>query len=163
MHYQSSRELGQHLLRRRWCLALAESCTGGGLSAAVTAVSGSSAWFDRSFVTYQAEAKIESLGVSEAVIHEYGQVSAETAQAMADGALNHSHAQLALSITGIAGPDGGSDQKPVGLVFFGLALRNEQTLCRQYQFDGDRQTIRDSAIAFALSWLIDFLKKEATT
>lgn len=158
MSYQASRKLGELLLSQHKKLVLAESCTGGGLAYAVTAVSGSSAWFDRGFVTYQAEAKTTLLGVSENTIQQHGQVSAETALAMAEGAIQHSDADVALSVTGIAGPDGAVAGKAVGTVFFGLAFRGRQSAWRQAHFEGDRHKVRESAIEFALSWLIETLQ-----
>lgn len=156
-----SKQLGEQLQSRAWRLALAESCTGGGLAAAVTAVAGSSAWFDRGFVTYQGAAKVECLGVRPDTLAQHGEVSAATAAEMATGALRHSQAHLALSITGIAGPSGGSEQKPVGTVFFGLAQQSGSVQWCHQQFSGDREQVRDSAIEFALSWLIESLKRQS--
>src|SRR5438046_2974203 len=110
-------DLGRLLERKRQLLATAESCTGGWVGRAVTAVSGSSVWYERGFVTYSETAKQEMLGVTEQTLKQHGAVSEPTARAMAEGALRHSHAHVALAITGIAGPNGGSAQKPVGTVW----------------------------------------------
>ena len=138
--------------------ATAESCTGGLIAGAITDVAGSSTVFDRGFVTYSNEAKQELLGVPESTIANFGAVSSETAHAMAEGALKHSTADIALSVTGIAGPGGGSDQKPVGLVFFGLAAKGEECTTQLHIFPGDRAEIRDAAVRHGLSLLIDAVK-----
>lgn len=153
--YPLCKELGQHLARLHKQIAVAESCTGGGLAYHLTAVPGASRWFERGFVTYTAAAKQECLGVPAETIAKHGQVSAETACAMATGVLQHSLADLALSITGIAGPTGGSVQKPVGTVYFGLAWRQPAGVeWRHACFDSGRQHVRDEAIYFALNWLL---------
>lgn len=147
-------ELGAALLARQWLLVTAESCTGGWIAEAVTTISGSSAWYERGFVTYSNEAKQEMLGVPEAIITTHGAVSRETAAAMARGALAHSRAHLAVSVTGVAGPTGGSATKPVGTVWFGFA-NNAEVLATHHQlFDGDRTSIRRQAVAFALRRLL---------
>ena len=131
--------LGQALLSRRLLFAAAESCTAGGVAFAVTQVAGSSQWFDRGFVTYSNEAKQEMLAVSPGLILAFGAVSEPVARAMAEGALQRSHAQMAVSITGVAGPGGGSVEKPVGLVHFGLARTNRATQTSHRIFGGDRE------------------------
>lgn len=140
----------------RRTIATAESCTGGLVSAALTDVPGSSAVLDRGFVTYSNEAKQEMLDVPAAVIAASGAVSVATASAMARGALAHSQADVAVSITGIAGPDGGSAEKPVGTVVFGLARRNEEAVHTETRhFDGpDRAAIRAQATLVALELLL---------
>lgn len=133
-------------------LATAESCTGGLIAAALTAIPGSSAVFDRGFVTYSNEAKIEMLGVRLATLDTLGAVSAETAAEMAAGALSGSRAGLALSVTGIAGPGGGSPEKPVGLVWFGLAAGGTEPRAMSQRFpDEGRDAIRQAAVAYALN------------
>lgn len=134
--------LGRQLLARQWQLALAESCTGGGIAKLVTDVAGSSAWFERGFVTYSNVAKVEMLGVSAATLVRHGAVSSQTALEMVRGALAHSHADLALAVTGIAGPDGGSADKPVGTVFIAWQRRDHAAECQRLQLQGDRQQIR---------------------
>ena len=136
-------------------LAAAESCTGGGLSYWLTSVPGSSAWFERSFITYCNQAKKEMLGVKEETLARQGAVSQKTALEMAEGVLVHSHADVSLAITGIAGPDGGSEQKPVGTVWIALAHRGKTAQARHYLFTGDRQQIRLQSIAAALEMLLE--------
>lgn len=139
--------------RQTTMVATAESCTGGLVAAALTSVAGSSAVIDRGFVTYSNQAKSEMLGVPAALIQAKGAVSAEVARAMAEGALRHSAARYAVSITGIAGPDGGSAEKPVGLVHFALATTDGPTEHHRAVFPGDRDAIRLAAALFALDLL----------
>ena len=156
--------VGAALSARNWRLATAESCTGGLVSAAITAVAGSSEWFDRGFVTYSNAAKSELLDVSPGVIARVGAVSAETARAMAQGAMEHSAADIAVAITGIAGPGGGSPAKPVGTIWFGLAWREPgglHTATRHALFFGDRADIRLQAARLALQWVGDTARKPA--
>ena len=148
-----AQQVGQALLAKGQVLALAESCTGGGIASAITDISGSSAYFDRGFVTYSNQAKAQMLGVPIDLIDRFGAVSEPCATAMAEGALLHSDAQIALSVTGIAGPEGGSAEKPVGSVWFGLAKEGEPTQAQLKQFTGDRAAVRQQAIIFALKWL----------
>ena len=136
-------------------LAAAESCTGGLVAAALTAISGSSSVVERGFVTYSNQAKIEMLGVPEALIEAHGAVSAEVARAMAEGALTHSRADVSLSITGIAGPDGGTATKPVGTVHIAAAQPGAQTLHRHCLFEGDRDAVREQAAIAAMDLLLD--------
>jgi nicotinamide-nucleotide amidase len=150
--------LGAALKARGFMLALAESCTGGMVAQAVTSVAGSSAWFDRGFVTYSNAAKIEMLGVSAQTLETFGAVSEEIATEMALGALKHSQAHIAGSITGIAGPNGGTADKPVGMVCFALAQAN-QCVTSTLHFAGNREQIRQSATAFLMRQLIDKLKQ----
>jgi len=137
------------LLRRQWMLATAESCTGGMVAAACTDLAGSSAWFERGFVTYSNAAKTQMLGVDALLITSHGAVSEPVARAMAQGALRHSAAQVALAITGVAGPGGGSVAKPVGTVWFGFAgpwgVHSELQ-----HFGGDRAAVRQAAALHAL-------------
>lgn len=155
---ETLRELVGELLaacrQRDLKLATAESCTGGLVAAALTAVAGSSSVFDRGFVTYSNEAKTEILGVPKSLIEEHGAVSEPVARAMAEGAIAHSRSDLAVSITGVAGPDGGTAEKPVGLVHFATARRGGQTLAEKRIFAGDRDAIRLAAVAAALRLIV---------
>ena len=143
--------LGRELVSRGESLATAESCTGGWAAQAVTAVAGSSAWFDRGFVTYSNDAKVEMLGVTATMLERHGAVSEATARAMAQGALKHSRAIWALAITGIAGPTGGTPAKPVGMVCLAWAQRNGGCEALTCQFAGTRAEVRQQAVRLALS------------
>jgi nicotinamide-nucleotide amidase len=154
-----ARVLGKSARRRNVEITTAESCTGGGAAAAVTRISGSAKWFERGFVTYTNVAKKEMLGVSQRTLRLHGAVSEEVAGEMAAGALKHSHADVSVSITGIAGPTGGSRKKPVGLVIFGWAYRGGAVQTRVFRFDGNRVEVRMQAVAVALQGLIDLLRK----
>lgn len=134
-------------------LAMAESCTGGGLSYWLTSVPGSSAWFERGFVTYSNAAKVELLGVQEKTLTSFGAVSEETVLEMADGILLHSKADLGIAITGIAGPSGATVDKPLGTVWLGFSRKNFKTVAQHHVFKGDRQAVRLAAIAKALEVL----------
>jgi nicotinamide-nucleotide amidase len=149
-------QVGRAASARRWLVATAESCTGGLVAGAITAVAGSSAWFDRGFVTYSNEAKIEQLGVSLETLATYGAVSTQTAAAMAAGALRASRAEWAVAITGVAGPGGGSIEKPVGMVCFGWASPGRVT-SEQRQLKGDRAEVRRESVRIALAGLVDRL------
>ena len=146
--------LAEALRARGWKIATAESCTGGLIAAACTAVAGSSDWFERGFVTYSNEAKAELLGVPAALIATFGAVSAEVAGAMAEGALAHSHAQLAVAVTGIAGPGGGSATKPVGTVWVALAQAGGAASAELLRLAGDRATVREQTVRDALARLL---------
>ena len=135
-------------------LATAESCTGGLIAAACTAVAGSSDWFERGFVSYSNAAKTELLGVDAALIATQGAVSLDAAQAMAEGALAHSHADLAVAVTGIAGPSGATPGKPVGTVWLAVAQRGGVTHTELLQLNGDRASIREQTVQYALQRLI---------
>lgn len=147
-------QLGKELVARQWRIATAESCTGGWLSKVLTEVVGSSHWFDRGFVTYSNESKTDMLGVESAVIATHGAVSVATASAMANGALTYSRADITVAITGIAGPGGGSEQKPVGTVWFAWAQRTGKLETAQHVFAGDRTAIRYHAVETALQGLL---------
>lgn len=147
--------LGHRLLERGEWLAAAESCTGGWLAQSVTAIAGSSAWFDRGFVTYSNAAKIDMLGVPATTLERQGAVSEAVARAMAQGALAHSTATWTVAITGIAGPGGGSPDKPVGTVCFAWANKDGGCEATASQFAGDRAAVREQAVAFALHGLLD--------
>ncbi|MGR9052728.1 MAG: CinA family protein [Gammaproteobacteria bacterium] len=142
--------LGECLKRRGWVMAAAESCTGGGIAYAVTETPGSSAWFDRGFVTYSNEAKVEMLGVAADTLAQHGAVSAETATAMVEGALSRSLADCALAVTGIAGPTGGSAAKPVGTVFIAWLVKGEPVRVRRYAFTGGRRQVREATVKEAV-------------
>jgi nicotinamide-nucleotide amidase len=150
-------ELAALLLERGWFMATAESCTGGLIAAACTDLAGSSAWFERGFVTYSNEAKTELLGVPATLIEQHGAVSEPVARAMAQGAVARSPARVAVAVTGIAGPTGGSAAKPVGTVWFGFAIDGEVTSERQL-FPGDRATVRAATVRHALDGLLARLR-----
>jgi len=144
------------LIENSMAVATAESCTGGLIAAACTDVSGSSAWFERGFVTYSNAAKAEMLGVSAGLIDAHGAVSEPVARAMAEGAVAHSHAQVAVAVTGVAGPTGGSPEKPVGTVWLGWHVNGHtSTECRH--FPGDRAAVRQATVAHALRGLLQRL------
>ena len=150
--------VGQALNIQHLKLATAESCTGGGLSYWITHVPGSSAWFERGFVTYSDAAKSEMLGVNPQTIATFGAVSKETAIEMATGALQKSKADISIAITGIAGPNGGSQDKPVGTVWIAIAKRKYPTDAQSILFAGDRQLVRERTIVCALEKLLEKLK-----
>jgi nicotinamide-nucleotide amidase len=149
-------QLAQALLGRGWKIATAESCTGGLIAAACTDVAGSSEWFERGFVTYSNEAKTELLGVDAALIEAHGAVSEVVARAMAFGAVRHSHAQVSVAVTGIAGPGGGNKDKPVGTVWFGFMVDGLLT-SETRRFDGDRAAVREATVRHALQRLLQLL------
>ena len=150
-----SQALVDALRARGWTLATAESCTGGGVAHAVTALPGSSDVFDRGFVTYSNDAKVQMLGVDPATLEKFGAVSLETAIEMAAGALKYSNALISLAITGVAGPTGGSPGKPVGTVCFAWCLRDQQPEAERRHFAGDREAIRRQSVIHALTGLIE--------
>jgi nicotinamide-nucleotide amidase len=154
--YALAASIGRAALARGAMLATAESCTGGLVAGAITAVAGSSDWFERGFITYSNDAKIEQLGVPVGTIERFGAVSAETALAMARGALSASRAQWALAVTGIAGPSGGTADKPVGTVCFGWAGPGLADSVQRH-FEGDRATVRRASVRAALGGLLDRL------
>lgn len=140
---------------RNWHLATAESCTGGLVAAALTAIAGASDVVERGFVAYSNEAKIELLGVSADTIAAHGAVSAQTAAAMARGIVARAPVELAVSVTGVVGPSGGTPQKPVGLVYLGVARKDGAARVERRVFQGDRAQVRDAAVALALELLRD--------
>ncbi len=144
------------MLKKGLFLATAESCTGGMISAACTDLAGSSAWFERGFVTYSNEAKTASLGVDAELIKQHGAVSQPVAEAMARGAISHSLAQVAVAVTGVAGPTGGSVEKPVGTVWFGWATP-AGVVTEMRRFDGDRRQVREATVRHALEKLVTLL------
>ncbi len=156
--YQLAVETGQALRQRGMCLATAESCTGGWVGMVMTAVPGSSAWYDRGFITYSNDAKHAQLGVAMTTLDSAGAVSIATVREMAAGVLQHSVADIAVSISGIAGPGGATPQKPVGTVCIGWAMRDGGALETTYQFDGNRDDVRAQAVAAALRGVMALLK-----
>ncbi|MDT4289003.1 CinA family protein [Methylomonas sp. MO1] len=156
--YLLAEALGNRLNILSLRLALSESCTGGGIAKAITDVPGSSGWFDRGFVTYSNDAKIDMLGVKPETLARVGAVSEETALEMVAGTLTNSLADLALAVTGIAGPDGGTPLKPVGTVFIAWQKRGANGACLKKQFSGDRQSIRQQATLFCLQQLLHMLE-----
>lgn len=149
-----TRRLGEELIRRGWVLGLAESCTGGGVASAVTAVPGASRWFESGFVVYANRAKEEHLGVSSAIIKERGAVSESVACAMVAGLIARTGVQLGASITGIAGPDGGSAEKPVGTVWFGFGVGSAEPIAEKQVFAGGRDQVRAQAVQHCLTKLL---------
>jgi nicotinamide-nucleotide amidase len=147
------------LRQRGWMAATAESCTGGLIAAALTSIAGSSDVVDRGFVTYSNGAKTDMLGVPAPLIIEHGAVSEPVARAMAEGAVAKSAAHIAVSVTGIAGPDGGSAAKPVGLVWFGCALRGDAAHTVSHIFPGDRAAVRAAAVGVAFDLLLDAARR----
>ena len=148
-------ELGRRLKARGSSVATAESCTGGLVAGAITSIAGSSGWFERGFVTYSNEAKVEMLGFPPQTLAQHGAVSEESARAMAEGALRASTADFAVAITGVAGPAGGTATKPVGTVCFGWAVRGGLTTAATEHFPGNRVAVRRASVIFALQGLID--------
>ena len=156
-----AKTLAQLLLARGWKLALAESCTGGLVCATLTELSGSSEWFERGYITYSNQAKTECLGVPAELIASHGAVSEPVARAMAQGVQRNAGANVGVSITGIAGPTGGTAEKPVGTVCFGWTIANAAgeniTACQTKVFSGDRSAIRQQATEYALAGLVQLL------
>lgn len=152
-------QLSTELQRRGWMLATAESCTGGMIAAACTDLPGSSTWFDRGFVTYSNAAKTEMLGVPAELIAAHGAVSEEVVRAMAEGAVARSAAQVSIAVSGVAGPDGGSVQKPVGTVWLAWCVQNTVHKTMQ-RFVGDRAAIRQETVACGLKHLLDTLRHQ---
>ncbi|MEW9799347.1 CinA family protein [Alteromonas sp. CYL-A6] len=148
--------LGDALRKRNWTISCAESCTGGGLAYTFTQVAGSSDWFRQSWVTYSNDAKHDRLGVSTQTLEHFGAVSAETVEEMVSGVARIAESEVAISVSGVAGPGGGSAEKPVGLVWFGFYL-NGEIVTEKQQFDGSRQHIREQAIAYALRFVFQWL------
>jgi nicotinamide-nucleotide amidase len=150
--------LGEALKSKHAMLATAESCTGGGVAYAITAIPGSSHWFERGFVIYTNQSKIEMLGVDASLIDKHGAVSEPVARALAEGALSHSHADYSLAITGIAGPGGGTEDKPVGTVWFAWAGKDCSTTSSKNRFDGERNQVRELAIETALNRMAELIR-----
>ena len=152
---QQAEQLAELLLKSSTKLVTAESCTGGGLAEILTRLPGSSTWFERGFVTYSNDAKMELLNVNLKTLELYGAVSEETAKEMVIGAVNNSHAQIGVSITGIAGPDGGTAEKPVGTVCLAWYLAKNNIKTTRIIFEGDRQSVREQSCLLALQGLLD--------
>ena len=152
-----TQRLATLLLSKRQSACTAESCTGGLIAKTFTDLAGSSDWFDRGFVTYSNAAKSEMLGVPPSVIEDYGAVSEAVASAMVSGALRHSAADYAVAVTGVAGPGGGSDEKPVGTVWIAVASKH-QANARLYRFDGDRRAVREATLQTAMERLLDLVE-----
>lgn len=153
--FEQATALGERALACGWSIATAESCTGGWVSQAITSVAGSSQWFDRGFVTYTNLAKEEMLGVSPTTLTKFGAVSVQTVTEMARGALKRSSAQLSVAVSGIAGPSGGTADKPVGTVWFAWATAEGHVKTARREFIGDRNAIRRAAVGAALAGLIE--------
>jgi len=147
--------VGAKLKSHGLMLATAESCTGGGVAQAITEVAGCSAWFERGFVTYSNASKQQMLGVRETTLEQHGAVSEMVVREMVAGALWHSSAQIALAVSGIAGPDGGTAEKPVGTVWFAWALRDGETLASKHHIDGNRSDVRNKAVLIALQGVLE--------
>ena len=156
-----AKQVGELLKDQGSRLPTVESCTGGWIAQSVTAVAGSSAWFERGFVTYSNEAKHELGGVPDLLIIENGAVRGPVARAMARGGLEHSPADVAVAVTGVAGPDGGSAEKPVGTVFVSWALRSGALRTERFLFEGDRAAVRAQTVVEALGGLIRFIRDES--
>lgn len=154
---QLSQQLGELLLKHKQVLVTAESCTGGGVANAITEIAGSSAWFDRAFVTYSNEAKQEMIGVEGQTLAEFGAVSEPVVIQMVQGALNNSNATIGVSISGIAGPTGGSEEKPVGTVCFAWADKSGWLKVETQHFVGDRSAVRTQAVIHALETIKEHL------
>jgi nicotinamide-nucleotide amidase len=152
-----ARKIGAALTARGALLATAESCTGGWAAQALTALAGSSNWFERGFVTYSNAAKQEMLGVRAETLARHGAVSEETAREMALGALRHSHAAVALAITGVAGPGGGTREKPVGTVCFAWAAKGDALRSETRHLAGDRESVRRQSVERAFAGLLELL------
>jgi nicotinamide-nucleotide amidase len=152
-------KVGEALKSHGMMLATAESCTGGGVAQAITEVAGSSAWFERGFITYSNLSKQQMLGVREATIKQHGAVSEMTVREMVAGALQHSAAQVALSVSGIAGPDGGTADKPVGTVWFAWGIKNGETRVQLHQLSGNRAEVRAQAVRIALQGTVNILNQ----
>lgn len=147
-------QVGSSLAQRGWMLSTAESCTGGWVAKVVTDIAGSATWFDRGFVTYSNAAKQDMLGVDPSVLEGHGAVSEPTVRAMAEGALAHSGAHVSVAISGIAGPGGGTPEKPVGMVWFAWSVRDAETHAVLKHFNGDRNAIREQSVVFALRGVV---------
>jgi nicotinamide-nucleotide amidase len=156
-------QVGALLRSRGLLLATAESCTGGGVAQAITEVAGSSAWFERGFVTYSNLSKQQMLGVSADTLKQHGAVSELTVREMVAGALQHSVAQVALAVSGIAGPDGGTAAKPVGTVWFAWGVRHGEIRAQRHLLRGNRAEVRARSVLIALQGVVDLLNQSAET
>lgn len=152
--------LGQLLGNRQWTITTAESCTGGGIASVITSVDGSSAWFEQGFITYSNSAKQQQLDVAEALLIKHGAVSEAVVIAMATGARKKANANVAIAVSGVAGPGGGSIDKPVGTVWLAWAIQDAGTVAKCYQFTGGRDTVRAQAVTRAIDELNKALSKK---
>lgn len=155
--YHLSEMLGNKLHQHHHIIATAESCTGGGIANAITDIAGSSTWFDRAFITYSNEAKMDMLGVKQQTLEEHGAVSEQTVIEMAQGALERSLATIAVSVSGIAGPGGGSEDKPVGTVCFAFVSKSGWHLAETCHFVGSRSNVRQQAVEYVLTKVYRYL------
>lgn len=153
--FELSQRVGHALLARGWMMASAESCTGGWVAECITMVSGSSQWFDRGFVTYTNRAKQEMLEVRADTLRVHGAVSEQTVCEMVDGALRNSQASIAVAISGVAGPTGGSPDKPVGTVCIAWGVKGKPAQAVTHRFDGDRESVRRQSVIAALNGLLE--------
>ncbi len=144
-------------------LTTAESCTGGGVAYAITEIAGSSAWFERGFIVYSNQSKQQMLGVSEATLNQHGAVSEAVVREMATGAIRHSHVQVSLAVSGIAGPDGGTADKPVGTVWFAWCVKERMCVSHIHHFAGNRAEIRAQSVRIALQGVVDLLNQLTET
>ena len=156
-------QVGGLLKSRGLMLVTAESCTGGGVAQAITGVAGSSAWFERGFITYSNLSKQQMLGVRETTLSQHGAVSEMTVREMVSGALANSAAQIALAVSGIAGPDGGTADKPVGTVWFAWGIKHGETRAQRYQLGGNRAEVRAQAVRISLQGVVDLLNQLTET
>ncbi|MBL1320945.1 MAG: nicotinamide-nucleotide amidase [Methylophaga sp.] len=150
---QLTTQVAHDLLKQKWLLSIAESCTGGWVAKCCTDLAGSSAWFDRGFVTYSNQAKHDLLGVNMETLKQYGAVSEQVVIEMAQGALQNANANISASISGVAGPDGGTDEKPVGTVWLAWATE-KSAKAELHHFSGNRDAVRRQAVAAALKGII---------
>ena len=153
-------ELGDSLMQRGIMLVSAESCTGGWVGQTITAIAGSSRWYERGFITYSNLSKQEMLGVDEQILNKFGAVSEQIASEMAAGAISHSSAQFSIAVTGIAGPGGATEGKPVGMICHGWAIKDSLVKSAVCMLEGDRESIRKQAVAIALQGAIDLLHED---
>ncbi len=158
--YQLAEDVGAALKRRGLMLATAESCTGGWIAEAITMVPGSSEWFERGFVTYTYISKREMLGVREATLERHGAVAEEVVLEMAQGALARSHAQVAMAVSGVAGPGGGTPEKPVGTVCTAWGIHDGAPRAETRHFSGDREAVRRQSVEHALKGLLALLGRQ---
>ncbi len=156
-------QVGRLLKAHGLMLATAESCTGGGVAQAITDVAGSSTWFERGFIAYSNQAKQQMLGVREATLNQHGAVSEATVREMVAGALQHSTAQVALAVSGIAGPDGGTADKPVGTVWFAWGIKHGAIHAQRHQINGNRAEVRAQSVHIALQGILDLLNQLTET
>lgn len=152
-------QIGSALKSHGLMLATAESCTGGAVASAITDIAGSSEWFERGFITYSNEAKREMLGVAQGTLIRYGAVSEAVVREMVAGALYHSHAQVALAVSGIAGPAGGMPDKPVGTVWFAWGIKGRQCVARLHHLSGNRAEIRMQSVRIAFQGVLELLNQ----